>query len=1331
MRRIPRFACTVAATVMVSLIGSASIARAAYLRNVPQVLSQPDGTVVECLASGDEYFNFWHDCAGYVIVRDPASGWLVYAAKVDGEIRPSAHVVGVVDPANVKLVPGIKPDPSYVRNRRSIFAAPAQEATTAPGPAPSLPQINNVVIFIRFSDEGEFTDSSARYEGMFNATTIGANSLTNYFNENSYGTVTVTGTIIPAAGGGIVSYQDNHPRSYYLPYDATTNPAGYADSELGERELALLRKAVEWTASDVPASLVIDSNGDGDVDNVCFVVRGEAAGWSSLLWPHRSAMWFEEPLFIRGKRVSDYILITEDSTQTGVFAHEIGHTLGAPDLYHYNSCSSAPDLSPVGPWDLMAWDQDPPQHSTAYLKWRHYGFLGPIPEIRQSGTYTLNPITSPTNNAYRIASPNSDDEYFVVEYRRRTGAFESSLPDSGLLVYRINGTRAGYGNRCGPPDEVYVYRPGGSTTADGDVWSAALSSATGHTAINDASDPSSFLSDGYAGGLSISEVSASGATISFKVTLGTGCQRPTAFALNSPPNRSVLSAGTTSVLLTWAAADGADEYGVYAGATDDPPFVGSTNSTTYSLNVSTGITYWRVVTRNACGPRPSSPSGVWWFAIADAPGEVTLLADNFEGPFPGTRDVGASGTATGWGKSTYRAKGGAASAWCAGGGKEPQPPGSSYLPNMYTWMEYGPFSFADAAAVRLEFDLWATTESAYDLVQVIEQNDFGGGGEIFSTNTGGWIHKTMQLALVGQPRVFVGFWFSSNTTVEFEGAYIDNVVITKVVGAVCTLSCFPTVPPTGTAGQPVDFSASVESAGCTGSPSYSWTFGDGVTSTQLGPSHAYAAAGIYNWTLTVSQNGQSCTKNGSITITGGATQYVYWIPSAAHAPGAQGSKWRSDISVVNRSGSTANLTLVFVPYASGSNITRNRSLASNHTAEWSDVLVSLFGLGDSSNAKGTVKITSDAQLVALSRTYNQTASGTFGQYYPALTQVQAITASQAAVLPLLRKNAGFRTNVGFQNLSAASCTGEIKLFNGGGVQVGTTRTLTASDNKYIQEDDIFAKAGAGSQDVAYARVQPTTTGCKAWFFASVVDTATNDPTTVPQVLNVGGPYWIPSVAHAPGALGSKWRSDISIVHRAGGTANLTLEFIPYGSGATVTRTHALANNNAIEWDDVLVSLFGSADAANTKGTIKITSDKAIFGLARTYNQATSGTFGQYYPMLTATQGIARGRAAILPLLRKSAAFRTNGGYQDLGASSCTGTIRLFNATGVQVGSTRTLSAAPNKYIQDDDIFAKAGTGNQQPAYAVVEVTSTDGKAWFFGSVIDGNTNDPTTVPQQP
>ncbi len=192
------------------------------------------------------------------------------------------------------------------------------------------------------------------------------------------------------------------------------------------------------------------------------------------------------------------------------------HSLGAPDLYHY----SYDGLSPAGTWDLMGANQHVPQHMGAYMKFKYGGWINSIPEITESGTYEMDPLVSPSNNVFKIASPNSTKEYFLVEYRKREGAFESSLPGEGLLVYRINPTVSG--NADGPPDEVYIYRPNGTSTENGTISLAGLSLNSGRTSINDFTNPPSFLEDGSAGGLSIKNVGPMGSTITFEVQMSCG-----------------------------------------------------------------------------------------------------------------------------------------------------------------------------------------------------------------------------------------------------------------------------------------------------------------------------------------------------------------------------------------------------------------------------------------------------------------------------------------------------------------------------------------------------------------------------------------------------------------------------------------------------------------------------------------------------------------------------------------------------------------------------------------------------------------------------------------
>ena len=284
------------------------------------------------------------------------------------------------------------------------------------------------------------------------------------------------------------------------------------------REHTLLKNAVNAVSAQVPSGLAVDGDGDGRVDNVCFIVSGSATGWASLLWPHQWAL-YSQTAYINSKQVYTYNFQLQtflQSSGVGVLCHEMFHSLGAPDLYHY----SYDGLQPVYSWDIMENDADPPQHMGAFMKYRYGTWISTIPEITSGGTYTLvNPLTSSTNNCYKIRSPNSSSEYYVVEYRRKTGTFESGVPGSGLLVYRINTARDGQGNSNGPPDEIYIYRPNGTVSANGNPENAHFSSDVSRTAINDSTNPSGFLSTGALGGLQISSVTTAGTTISFTISL--------------------------------------------------------------------------------------------------------------------------------------------------------------------------------------------------------------------------------------------------------------------------------------------------------------------------------------------------------------------------------------------------------------------------------------------------------------------------------------------------------------------------------------------------------------------------------------------------------------------------------------------------------------------------------------------------------------------------------------------------------------------------------------------------------------------------------------------
>jgi hypothetical protein len=110
----------------------------APLRNIPVTITQPDGKIIHCFASGDEFYNWLHDKDGYVIIQDKCTGYYTYAVKLCGEIISSSYIVGEVDPTTiVDLEKDIKPSPSKMIERRAVFP---EGSPANPGKILSVPK---------------------------------------------------------------------------------------------------------------------------------------------------------------------------------------------------------------------------------------------------------------------------------------------------------------------------------------------------------------------------------------------------------------------------------------------------------------------------------------------------------------------------------------------------------------------------------------------------------------------------------------------------------------------------------------------------------------------------------------------------------------------------------------------------------------------------------------------------------------------------------------------------------------------------------------------------------------------------------------------------------------------------------------------------------------------------------------------------------------------------------------------------------------------------------------------------------------------------------------
>ncbi len=374
---------------------------------------------------------------------------------------------------------------------------------------PNKGVVNNIVISIRFADQPKTELNVQVYDSIFND--MNTLSFKRYFMETSNGQLSINSTYFPkTTTNEILEYQDDKPRNYYCWYDEATNPDGYPSDDWQTREKELLQKALNFVEDELEASgLDFDANNDGVIDNVNFFIQGSDIN-SHIIYPHANRY---STCTVLGKKAIYNVNNTGYFINVvGTICHEFYHSLGAPDLYQYNSYF----LMPVGSFDIMATGGGT---SLAYMKLKYGKWFDEIPEITEPGTYSLQPLSKNPFACYKIKSPNSTTEYFVLEYRKREGLIDSlRYPrgyDEGLIIYRINTLYEG--NKAGPKDEVYMYRPDGMPQENGKLHQAAFSANSGRTTFSDTSNPSCFLSNGDLGGIKITEIGDLGETISFKV----------------------------------------------------------------------------------------------------------------------------------------------------------------------------------------------------------------------------------------------------------------------------------------------------------------------------------------------------------------------------------------------------------------------------------------------------------------------------------------------------------------------------------------------------------------------------------------------------------------------------------------------------------------------------------------------------------------------------------------------------------------------------------------------------------------------------------------------
>jgi hypothetical protein len=221
----------------------------------------------------------------------------------------------------------------------------------------------------------------------------------------------------------------------------------------------------------------------------------------------------------------------------------------------------------------------------------------------------------------------------------------------------------------------------------------------------------------------------------------------------------------------------------------------------------------------------------------------------------------------------------------------------------------------------------------------------------------------------------------------------------------------------------------------------------------------------------------------------------------------------------------------------------------------------------------------------------------------------------------------------------------------------------------------------------------------------------------------GNSYWTEIAAHLGGRHGSEWRTDLVLKNSSDSIAEV--EFTLHTDSGEETMTGAVDPMAQGIIEDI-VGTMGVED----KGALEICSTNPLKVISRIYNQAESGTFGQFIDGQTSDDGLSRGESAILLGLRQMEdEYRTNISVTNTGMDEADVRIVLYRTNGTELHRYR-LSVAAGMVVQDLEPFkSRAGEPDIGWGYATVEVLSGSG-ILSSASVIDSITNDATTIPME-
>jgi len=296
----------------------------------------------------------------------------------------------------------------------------------------------------------EFTDNTQQVAATFFDSLVFGDSgrtVRDYYYETSYGQLNMITSDLPSSVGWTTA-----PQTYDYYVNSANGTGSYPrnSQKLVEDLVDALDPVIDF--SDY------DNDNDGYVDALVIVHSGSGAEYTGSdddIWSHK---WAISPRYRDGVYIYEFTVqpeywLTPGDMTIGVYAHELGHGFGLPDLYDTDYSSKG-----VGKWCIMSYGSwlgpsgrgGCPAHFSAWCK-QEMGFLNPtVVETNRVGETIPNIEDSAI--AYRLWNSGVvGDEYFLVENRQKT-KYDQYLPSAGLLIWHIDEGKSNNSKEWTPGD---------------------------------------------------------------------------------------------------------------------------------------------------------------------------------------------------------------------------------------------------------------------------------------------------------------------------------------------------------------------------------------------------------------------------------------------------------------------------------------------------------------------------------------------------------------------------------------------------------------------------------------------------------------------------------------------------------------------------------------------------------------------------------------------------------------------------------------------------------------------------------------------------------------